>query len=192
MPVLYLGAVRRRLRTVAAARVDRMAGALADGAPAAGADLRWRLTEDVRGFAAVYGIEIYGGHWPPGAVPAFEMRRGKLVAGGRRIRAAALSEALDILGVESWQGIDVPPAPGFRFRPLGATFVTSIFPPMQYTRGLSAEEARLAVEVSRLSAELLGLRSDRRSPARPAWNKFDTSAGDPYPGDDRDRGSGDP
>lgn len=132
-----------------------MAGALAPTAPAG---VRWRLTEDVRGFAGVYGIEISDGHWPDGAAPTIRLKGARLVSSDPALAPPPeLLAVLRALDVESWEALASDRGRAYRFRPLGATFVAGIFPPMRYTRGLNAEEAELTLRICRLSAKLVGL-----------------------------------
>lgn len=152
MPALYVSSVlRHRFRARAEARLDDMAGAFARQAPAG---VGWRLSETLRGLAAVHGIEVHAGEWPEGAKPTLRLRRRRIerTDGAPPPGADALAERLRELQVESWEAVDG----AYRFRPMGATYVASIFPPMRYSRGLDEDEARLAREVCRLSSELVG------------------------------------
>jgi hypothetical protein len=135
-----------------------MAGALAAAAPPG---VGWRLTEAMRGLAAVYGVEVHGGEWPDGAPPTLRLERRGIVAHGGEAPPAPdrLVDRLRELQVESWEALHRPDARAFRFRPLGATHVLSIFPPMRYTRGLDEDEARLVAEVCTLSTEAVGARA---------------------------------
>lgn len=136
-----------------------MVGALLGRAPNA---VRWGLAETVRGLAAVYGVEIRGGDWPAGLHPNLRLRGRRIVSDVPSLEAPAeLPALLAELHVESWEAHRSELTACFRFRPLGASHVASLFPPMRYTRGLNAEEATLTLEVWRLSAELVGLVSAR-------------------------------
>lgn len=158
MPVLYLvPALRRRLRAGAEAREEQLVGALLERAPP---EVRWELAETLRGLAAVYGIEIRGGDWPANARPNIRLRGRRVVADDPAIAIPAeLPATLAKLQVESWEAYRSGPVGCFRFRPLGASHVASLFPPMRYTRGLNDEEAALTLEVWRMSAKLVGLSS---------------------------------
>lgn len=134
-----------------------MVGDLLERAPNG---VRWGLAETVRGLAAVYGIEIRGGEWPAGLHPNLRLRGRRIVTDVPSLEAPAQLEALLAeLHVESWEGHRGERTGCFRFRPLGASHVASLFPPMRYTRGLNAEEASLTLEIWRLSAELVGLKA---------------------------------
>ena len=136
-----------------------MVGDLAGRAPNA---VRWGLAETVRGLAAVYGIEIRGGDWPANLRPNLRLRGRRIVSDVPSLEAPVeLAAVLAELQVEAWEAHRSERAACFRFRPLGASHVASLFPPMRYTRGLNAEEATLALEVWRLSAELVGLAAPR-------------------------------
>jgi hypothetical protein len=158
VPLLYLvPALRRRLRAGAEAREEQLVGALLERAPAG---VRWELAETVRSLAAVYGIEIRGGDWPANARPNVRLRGRRIVADDPTLQIPAeLPATLARLQVESWDAYRSGPVGCFRFRPLGATHVASLFPPMRYTRGLNDEEAELTLQIWQMSAELVGLAS---------------------------------
>lgn len=153
MPVLYVApGLRRRLRAAAERKLDHLAGALAGRA---NNNVQWRLSETLRGFAVVYGLEISSGAWPHGAEPALRLHRRTIVGVPPDHVPDDLVQTLNELHVERWEALLPPHPPTFRFAPLGACHVVSLFPPMRYTRGLNEEEARLTLEVVHLSSRLL-------------------------------------
>jgi hypothetical protein len=153
VPVLYVApGLRRRLRAAADGKLDHLAGALVGRAPT---DVEWRLTETLRGLAVVYGLEVSSGSWPPAARPALRLHRGRIVGAAADHVPVELVQALMDLQVETWEALLPPEPPAFRFTPLGACHVVSIFPPMRYTRGLNDEEARLVLEVVDLSSRIV-------------------------------------